>query len=270
MNIDILLTGIQYGLITAIVSFGVMIPFRLLDFPDLTAEGAYPLGGAVCAVLLSNNIPMYLCIITGSLCGGIAGIITAQVALRLNVDSLLSGIITSTMLYSINQRIMGKPSVALFNLHLPFGMFATMLIIIFVLISFSTFLRTDYGLRFRALGLNPLFAAKYNISKNRYISLGLLISGSIFGLAGSIVVIVQKFMDIGLGIGIVIHALASLMLGEALIGSQSLNKQLLAPIIGALIYQQLIGIAFWIGLAPSDLKLFTGIIVLLILGLSKK
>jgi putative ABC transport system permease protein len=271
MQFELLHTGILQGLILAIIAFGIMIPFRFLNFPDLTAEGAYPLGGAVCASCLAIGMSQITAIISGIIAGGLIGICTAQVTLRLKVNSLLAGIILSTMVYSINLRIMGKPNIALFEMSgISFGVIQLMIIVTVCIISFTLFLHTDFGLRFRAIGINLNFIVNNKISVNKYTSFGLFIAGSMFGLAGSLIVQIQKFMDIGMGVGIVIHGLASLMIGESIIGNNTIKRQLIAPVIGALTYQQIQGIALSFGLAPSDLRFFTGAIVLLVLGLQKR
>lgn len=270
MTIELLNTGILQGLILAIIAFGIMIPFRFLNFPDLTAEGAYPLGGAICASLLITGTPQILAISAGAAAGGLMAICTSQVALKLKVNSLLAGIILSTMAYSVNLRIMGKPNIALFDIcGISFGVIALMAIVLLCIIPFGLFLHTDFGLRFRTIGTNPKFAMQHRININTYTSLGLFIAGSMFGLAGSLIVQMQQFMDIGMGVGIVIHGLASLMIGEAIVGNNTIRTQLAAPVIGALIYQQIQGLALSFGLAPSDLKFFTGSIVLLVLSLQK-
>ena len=115
MTIDFLLTGLLQGLILALVAYAVMIPFRLLNFPDLTAEGAYPLGGAVCTSLLLLHVHPLLAVLIASLATGLMGVATSLIHLRLKVNTLLAGIILSTMMYSLNLRLMGKPNIALFN-----------------------------------------------------------------------------------------------------------------------------------------------------------
>ncbi|MDR1475134.1 MAG: hypothetical protein LBI30_01265 [Holosporales bacterium] len=276
MSIDLILSGLQQGLILAIIAFGIMIPFRFLDFADLTADGAYPLGGAVCAVALSSGMSSATAIPLAMICAGIVGVCTALIYLKLRVNSMLAGIILSTMAYSVNLRIMGKPNVALFDCP---GLFSAsvecnILLIVMVLatcmIPFAVFLRTDFGLRFRAVGLNQNLAKLQGISIEKYTIFGLFLAGALFGLAGSLMVQIQNYMDIGIGIGILIHGLASLMIGEAIVGNATLNRQLAAPLLGALVYQQMQGIALSLGLAPSDLKFFTGSIALLVIFLKKK
>lgn len=271
MTIELVYTGLLQGLILAIIAFGIMIPFRFLNFPDLTAEGAYPLGGAVCASLMVAGIPQILAIMGGIVAGGLLAVGTSQVALRLKVNSLLAGIILSTMAYSVNLRIMGKPNIALFEIGaMNLDLISLIMVIILCIIPFALFLHTDFGLRFRTIGNNSKFAINHGISVNKYTSLGLFIAGSMFGLAGSLIVQIQQFMDVGMGVGIVIHGLASLMIGESIVGNSTIPKQLAAPIIGALIYQQIQGIALSVGLAPSDLKFFTGSIVLIVLAIQKR
>ena len=271
MTIELLHTGILQGLILAIIAFGIMIPFRFLNFPDLTAEGSYPLGGAVCAALLIMGMTQLLAIVAGVIAGGLMALCTAQVALRLKVNSLLAGIILSTMAYSLNLRIMGKPNIALFGVQvLNFDIISLAIIVMLFIIPFALLLYTDFGLRFRTIGSNPQFALNNRISINKYTSLGLFIAGSLFGLAGSLIVQIQQFMDVGMGVGIVIHGLASLMIGESIVGNNTIKRQLIAPIIGALIYQQIQGLAMSFGLAPSDLKFFTGSIVLIVLAIQRR
>jgi putative ABC transport system permease protein len=275
MSIDLILNGLQQGLVLAIIAYGIMIPFRFLDFADLTADGAYPLGGAICAICLTSGIHPWIAIPLSMICAGIMGICTALIHLKLRVNSMLAGIILSTMAYSINLRIMGKPNVALFDCHELFGasIGCNMLLIVVILaicmIPFAVFLRTDFGLRFRAVGLNSNVAKLQGLDIRKYTVFGLFLAGALFGLAGSLIVQIQNYMDIGMGIGILIHALASLMIGEAIVGDATLNKQLAAPLIGALVYQQIQGIALSFGLAPSDLKFFTGSIVLLVIAIKK-
>lgn len=270
MTIELLYTGILHGLILAIIASGIMIPFRFLNFPDLTAEGAYPLGGAVYASLVVAGTPQIFAIMAAIMAGGLLAVCTSQVALRLNVNSLLAGIILSTMTYSINLRIMGKPNIALFEMGgINLDLISLIMVVMLCIIPLALFLHTDFGLRFRTIGSNPKFAINHGISVKKYTSLGLFIAGAMFGLAGSLIVQMQQFMDVGMGVGIVIHGLASLMIGESIVGNRTISKQLAAPIIGALIYQQIQGIALSFGLAPSDLKFFTGSIVLIVLSIQK-
>jgi putative ABC transport system permease protein len=276
MSIDLILNGLQQGLILVIIAYGIMIPLRFLNFSDMTADGAYPLGGAICAIAMLAGVSPPLTIPFAMICAGIIGACAAIIHLKLRVNSMLAGIILNAMAYSINLRIMGKPNIALFNYpglfgaNIGYNMFLIVAILIVCLIPFAMFLRTDFGLRFRAVGLNPGLAKLQGISVEKYTILGLFLAGALFGLAGSLMVQIQNYMDIGMGIGIMIHALASLMIGETIVGNTTLNQQLVAPAIGALIYQQIQGLALSFGLAPSDLKFFTGVVILTVVSLEKK
>jgi putative ABC transport system permease protein len=277
MTIDLFLTGILHGLILAFVAYAIMIPFRLLNFPDLTAEGAYPLGGAVCAISLTFSAPPLIAILLGALSAGCMGVATSLIHLRLRVNTMLAGIILSTMAYSVNLRLLGKPNIALFEKAALFsssflgGEILTLVLLLFACTTLlALFLRTDFGLRLRAVGLNPDFAAKQRINIERYTILGLFLAGCLSGLAGGLIIQVQSYMDIGMGVGMVIHGLASLMIGEAIIGNHNTGRQLLAPLIGALVYQQIQGLALSVGLAPSDLKFFTGTVVLAVIALQRR
>ncbi|OGV28300.1 MAG: ABC transporter permease [Legionellales bacterium RIFCSPHIGHO2_12_FULL_37_14] len=275
MSVEVFLTSILQGLILAFVAYGVMIPFRILDFPDLTAEGAYPLGGAVCASYLLIGGSPIVATLLGALAAGIMATGTAFAHLRLKVNTLLAGIILSTMVYSVNLRLMGKPNLALFNHTTLYGenwQHNVLLLLGFLLLTILPlflFLKTEAGLRLRAVGFNPLFMQRQNISVARYTYLGLFIAGCFSGISGSLMVQYQSYMDIGMGVGIVIHALAALMIGEALLGTKKLTHQLAAPLVGALVYQQIQGFALSLGLAPTDLKFFTGALVLIVIGLRR-
>jgi putative ABC transport system permease protein len=142
------------------------------------------------------------------------------------------------------------------------------LILIGVILSITLFLKTELGLRLRAVGLNQDFAKNVGVSVQSYTVFGLFIAGCLSGLAGSLMVQLQNYMDVGMGTGILIHALAALMIGEAIIGNSTMAYQLMAPLVGAIIYQQIQGVAITCGLAPSDLKFFTGSIVLIVIAVN--
>lgn len=274
MFTELIPIGLVQGLLLAIVAIGIMVPFRLLNFPDLTAEGAYPLGGIVCAVLLSAGFNSFLAVMIACVLAGLVGVGTALLHLRYKINTLLAGIILSTMIYSINLRLMGKPNIALFDCYTLFAnladnislklLFVTIVNIIIIVPLFG-FLVTEKGLSLRAVGLNSFFAERQAININFYILLGLFIGNALCGLAGSLMVQSQRYADISMGIGIVIHALAALMIGESIVGNKTLLRQIFSPIIGAIIYQQVQGLVLYLGCSPSDLKLITGGIVLMMM-----
>lgn len=270
--LELLQTGLLQALVLALVALGVMIPFRVLNFPDLTAEGAYPLGGAVCATMVIMGYDPIIATLIATISAGLLGVGTAFIHLRLKINTLLAGIIISTMVYSINLKLMNKPNLSLFEYKTLFlGISEELLfkIIILLMINLSIilllykFLFTEKGLRFRATGLNPEFAERQGVNLSQYVYLGLFLGNALNGFAGSIMVQIQGYADVSMGMGMLIHALAALMIGESIMGSHTLLRQIIAPIIGAFIYQQIQGIVMSLGLAPSDLKIMTGMIVLL-------
>ena len=274
--IEIAPSGLLQGLILSLLATGVMIPFRLLNFPDLTAEGAYPLGGALCASLIVAGFHPAVALGVACFGAGLLGTGTAIIHIKYKVNTLLAGIILSTMIYSVNLRVMGKPNIALFELPSLFNNLSagissqiiTLLVINITIISLLyLFLNTEKGLRFRAVGLNPRFAERQGINLNKNIIAGLFIGNGLSGLAGALLVQIQGYADIAIGVGIVIHALAAMMIGEKIVGTNNTLKLVIAPFIGSIIYQQIQGIALAAGLAPSDLKLLTGAIVLGIISL---
>jgi putative ABC transport system permease protein len=274
--IEIAPSGLLQGLMLSLLVTGVMIPFRLLNFPDLTTEGSYPLGGALCASLIVAGVHPGFALFIACICAGMLGAGTALIHIKYKVNTLLAGIIVSTMVYSVNLRAMGKPNIALFELpnlfdDLSNGMTSqiiTLLLINLVIMSILyLFLNTQKGLRFRSVGLNPSFAEKQGVNLNKNIITGLFAGNALGGLAGALLVQIQGYADIGIGIGIVIHALAAMMIGEKIIGTGTTFKLIIAPFIGSILYQQIQGFALATGLAPSDLKLLTGAIVLGIIAL---
>lgn len=270
------------GLIYALVAFAIMVPFRLLSFPDLTAEGAFPLGGAICGALMATGLAPALGILAGTIGGFCAGAATALVAQRFRLSPLLSGIIVVTMLYSVDLRVMGKSNVALFQFDNAFdqiinGLNNALLPKAALLAGLDTaivlaalwFLRTERGIAFRAVGASLPMATAQGISAATVTIAGVGAAGAISAFAGALVVQSQGFADVNIGIGVLLNGLASLIIGELLLGTASLPRQLAAPMLGAVVYFQLVSVCLAAGLAPSDLKFATGALVLGVLALAR-
>jgi putative ABC transport system permease protein len=268
------------GLMYAFVALGVMIPFRLLGFPDLTSEGAFPLGGCLCAALLLGGVHPLAATAAALLAGAVAGATTALIHLRLRVNSLLAGILVFTGLYSVDLRILGKANVALFNVDgifhlvspailasipLQIAWFAGLVGVI--LGTLFWFLRTEAGAALRAVGVNPDLAPSLGISIWSFTIAGVALANALSALAGAMVVQLQGYADVGMGFGILINELASLVIGEAILGRATVARQVLAPVMGALAYYQVASLGLSLGLHPSDLKLGTAAFVLLTLAL---
>ena len=265
------------SLILSFVVLAIMIPFRMLGFPDLTSEGAYPLGGCVGALGMLAGLPPLLAIAFAMIAGFAAGCITAFIHLRFRIHTLLAGILMMTMLYSINLRLLGRSNQQVFNIptifdYVPAGSAIMSKIIIAGLIAAAIFLLlrsfflTERGTAMRAVGANPEMAEAQGINVWLYTIVGLGLAGSFAALSGAVMVQSQGFADVNMGLGILINGLAALMIGEALVGKKTVVRQLLAPFIGVMVYYQLISLCLVAGLPPGDLKLATGLFVLFMLA----
>jgi putative tryptophan/tyrosine transport system permease protein len=268
------------GLVYAFIALGVMIPFRLLSFPDLTSEGSFPLGGCLCAVLLLAGVHPLSATLLAIVGGMLAGAATAYIHLRFRINTLLSGILVMTILFSVNLRVLGKANVALLSNETVLSIISPALVnsiegqlLVFVLLMLVVlaillwFLRTESGLSLRAVGANPSLAPSLRINPWAFIIVGLALANGLSALAGAIVVQTQGFADVQMGFGVLITGLAGVIIGETLIGRDTVTRQIAAPVLGSVLYYQLVSLGLAIGLKPADLKLATGVFVLLTLAL---
>lgn len=253
----------------ALVSLGIALPFRILKLPDFTSEGAYPLGGAAFASMLTLGASPLLAVVSAAFSGALAGLCSGAIYSKLKINSLLAGIIVSTMIYGINLRILGKPNMGIFDFPsmLPKSFFSQLLLFASLVFSLGAvtifYFKTTSGLQMRAAGFNALFCRQNGICQKKYVLLGFSAAGFLCGLSGALMVQVQSYVDVGMGVGMVIHGLAALMIGEGLVGSQTISRQIAAPIIGALAYQFILVFVLAFGFEPNDLKIMTGLMVLL-------
>ena len=268
------------SLMYSFVVLGIMIPFRLLSFPDLTSEGAFPLGGSVAAALILSGWNPFLATAVAVVAGMLAGAATALIHLQFRLNSLLAGILVFTALYSVNMRVMGRSNVALFSsdsvflqispdilgsITLQIAFFAVL--VVAVLVGLRWYLATESGAALRVVGINPDLAPSLGISLWTFTLIGLGLANGLSALGGALVVQLQGFADVGMGTGLLINGLASLVIGETVLGRHTITRQLLAPVVGAAIYYQFVSLGLSLGLQPSDLKLVTAVFVLLTLGL---
>ena len=268
------------SLIYALVAAGIMIPFRILNFPDLTSEGSFPLGGSLCAALLIAGFSPFAATLL-AVCGAFtAGCCTALIHLKLKINTLLAGILVMTMLFSINLRIMGKSNVALFavdnllekiwigsSTDLPSMIIMFVILAAVICLVLFWFFKTEIGMAMRAVGANLNMASAQGISTWAYTIFGLGMANGLNGLAGAVLVQQQGYADVNMGLGILIDGLAAVIIGETLLGRQDVWRQVAAPFLGSIVYYQLISLGLAAGLEPSDIKLATGIFVLITLGL---
>jgi putative ABC transport system permease protein len=267
------------GLAYSLIALAVMIPFRIIAVPDLTSEGAFPLGACIAALLIGSGVNPFIATLAAMLAGCAAGAITALINLKFKVHSLLAGILTVTMLWSVNLRILGKPNMPLFGLPNVFDAISpailldTRLQIAFFVVLVAGLaalliwgLQTHAGLALRAIGANPHLAPALGVNLLFYTIAGLGLANSFSALAGALMAQAQGYADVGMGVGMLVNGLASVIIGEALVGRRSLARQISAPVIGSLAYYSLASLALALGLAPSDLKFATGLFVLATIG----
>ncbi|UCD82919.1 MAG: ABC transporter permease [Desulfobacterales bacterium] len=271
--------SLEQGLAYALVAVGIVISFRILAFPDLTVDGSFALGGAVVARLISEGLPPMYGILLAVLCGFLAGCCTGFLNTRLKINSLLAGILMMTILYSVNLRIMGRSNIQLLTVdtiltpleNMDVSRFIPIIAFFFLVTFFIKFLtdmffRTQIGFAMRATGDNEQMIRTLGVNTDNMTVLGLGISNAFVALSGSLVAQDQGFSDIGMGIGMIVAGLAAIIIGETLIGKSSVQRMTLAAIIGSIIYKLIIAVGLRLGLAPTDLKLATGAMVILALG----
>ena len=270
------------GLIFSIMVLGVLISYRILDFPDLTTDGSFATGAAVATMAIVNGMGLFVAIILATLAGAVAGMITATIHNRLKVPGLLAGILTMTMLYLINIRILGgRANVPLLRIKtlyteipkyfsfLPNSwalLVGTLIIVIIVKEIMDVFFRTDLGISIGALGSNEQMIVSMGINPRLLKLIGIALSNALIALSGALLAQYQGFADANLGVGMVVQGLAAIMIGEFLFSSNKIFFLTLRVIFGAIIYKALMFLGryygYYINLTPSDLKLLTGILVI--------
>jgi putative ABC transport system permease protein len=272
--------SLEQGLAYGLVAIGIVITFRILAFPDLTVDGSFPLGAAVVARLIMEGVPPIYGILMAIIIGFLAGCCTGLLNTKLKINSLLAGILMMTMLYSINLRIMGRSNIQLLTVHtlltplenLDVNRFIPIIAFFFVVtlcIKFLTdmFLHTQLGFAMRATGDNEQMIRTLGVNTDNMTVLGLGISNAFVALSGALVAQDQGFSDVGMGIGMIVAGLASIIIGEALFGKKTVRRMTLAAVVGSIIYKFIISAGLRMGLAPTDLKMATGVMVILALGI---
>lgn len=266
--------ALELGLLFGLVAIGVFLTFRVINFPDLTVDGSFPLGAAVAAALIVNGHHPVLATIIAIFAGAAAGFVTAYLNVRWKILGLLAGILTMTALYSINLRIMGRPNIALLSEPTLFSnpdwvLYSLFGIVVLVLIILTGFLISQFGLGLRATGINPKVCSAYGISINKMTLLGLSLSNALVAFAGALFAQIHGFADISMGTGTLIIGLASVIVGETLIHTSKIGLILISCVIGSILYRLAIAMALnthFAGLQSSDLNLITaGLVVIALL-----
>ena len=278
------------GLIYGIMVLGVFITFRVLDFPDLTVDGSFPLGAALMAVFIIQGYNLWVALLIAFAGGVGAGVVTALIHNKLKVPHLLAGILTMTMLYSVNIRILGnRANVPLIKQETMFtqasswlnGLVPTSLavllflivVVIFIKGLLDLFFRTDLGLTLGALGNNPQMVISQGVNPDTLKLIGVGLSNGLVAVSGAFAAQYQGFADVGLGQGIIISGLASVMIGEFVLKSNRIAILTLRVILGAIIFKGIMYLGryygYYIHMTPNDLKLITGLLIILSLVITK-
>ncbi len=277
---------LEQGALAGFLGLGVLISFRFFRFPDLTAEGSYPLGGAVAASLLVAGVDPVLATLAAVAAGMLAGMATALIHTKLRINNIVAGIIVMTALYTVNLRVMGRANISLLSVSTLFddaaGAFGvgdqgeTLVTIVLTLLllalagaALAWFMHTDLGLAVRATGENQAMIRSLGVDTDRTKLIGLGLSNGAIALSGALVAQDHGFADIGMGIGILVTGAAAVMIGEALFGDGSIERWVVATMVGVLIYRFLVALALRVGLEPVDLKLITAALLLLALALPR-
>lgn len=287
MSLLAFFSALESGLIYALVALGVYISFRILDFPDLTADGSFPLGGAAAGVAIIAGFNPWIACLFGLVAGMGAGAITAWFNVRFGILHLLAGILMMTALYSINIRIMDAPNLSLLGQASIFTPFVNNsneflvkvcllgAVIVVIKLCLDWFFSTETGLAMRATGSNLKMAQAQGINTNWIIILGMAISNGLIALAGALFVQTQGFADVSMGIGTIVIGLAAVIIGEAVISAKKMFWITFSVLIGAILYRLMIQIALSsdtlkdIGFRSSDLNLVTSLLVIIVLMLPK-
>ena len=266
---------IEQSLIFAIMVLGVYISFRILNFPDMTVDGTFPLGAAISAKLLTLGVNPYLTLLVALVAGAAAGAVTGLIHVKLKVKDLLAGILVMTALYSVNLRVMGKSNIPLFEEDNIFNTEYSVMITIVVLILISKFLldyllKTKFGFALKALGDNENLIVSLGLNEEKYKIYGLMIGNAFVAFSGAVLAQYQGFADVGMGTGIIVIGLASIIIGDTLFGKRRRLAGTTIVIIGSILYRGVIAVTLSMGMDASDLKLITSVIVIMILWIQKQ
>lgn len=290
---SLLIGALIIGLILSLLALGVYISFRIFDFPDITTDGSITTGAAVTAILIVNGFSPFIATGLGFLSGMAAGVLYT----KFKINRLLAGILVMTALYSINLHIMGKSNIPLINsttlvthvenvggkilgettsvdvfgwdvstsdLSVLFSMFILTLFVGFLL---YIFFKTNIGTAMRATGENSQMVTALGVNVDNMTILGIALANGLIALSGSLLAQFQGFADVQMGIGMIIWGLASIIIGQALVGTQSLGYTIAGAVIGSVLFRLLVAIALRVGINPNDLKLITAVFVFIALVL---
>ena len=278
---SIIIGVIEEGLIYAIMALGLYITYKILDFPDLSVDGTFPMGAAVTAMLILKGVHPALTLVLSFAAGLLAGCITGLIHVKLKVRDLLSGIIMMTGLYSINLHIAGRANVQLFSFNtlfkndfisgLPTGVQSYAPVILMALVALivkllmDAYLSTRSGFLLRATGDNPTLVASLAKDSGKVKILGLAIANALVALSGCIMCQYQRYFDISMGTGTLVLAVASVIVGTQLLRGLRFLRATTAVVLGSILYKGCVALALSFGLSPFDLKLVTAALLFVII-----
>lgn len=283
----LIISVFEQGMIYAVMALGMYITYKILDFPDMTVDGSFPLGASLSAVLISQGMNPYLTLLLSFAAGLVAGTITGLIHVKLKVRDILASIIMMTALYSVNLRIAGKANLPIYNCDniynnrvmdrifagvlAPYkNMIIIAVIVLLVKCVLDWYLKTKSGYLLKAVGDNETLVTSMGIDKGKIKILGLAIANGLVSLSGSMFAQQQRFFDASMGVGTAVIGLASVIIGTALFGQISAFGFSISVILGSILYKGCVAAAIRIGLQSTDLKLVTAVLFLLILVLSSR
>lgn len=282
----LLLSVLEQGFIYAIMALGVYITYKILDFPDLTVDGSFPMGAALAAVLISKGMNAYFTLPVSFLIGAFIGVLTGIIHVKLGVRDLLSGIIMMTALYTVNLRIAGRANLPIYNMDNVFDnqmvnriipqalkTFQTLIVIFVITLVvkylLDWYLHTKSGYMLRAVGDNDTIVTSLGIDKGFVKIVGLAIANGLVALSGCLYAQQQRYFDVSMGTGTVVIGLASVIIGTSVFRKLSFLRVTTSVLVGSLVYKGCVALAIRMGMKSSDLKLITAVLFLLILVAGK-
>ena len=285
----LILSVLEQGMIYAVMALGVYITYKILDFPDLTVDGSFPLGAALTAVMITKGIHPVVTLFISFAAGAFVGMLTGLIHVKCKVRDLLSGIIMMTALYTVNLRIAGRANLPIYNMTTIFdndfvnGIFQgkaaaySTVVIIFGITMLMKYLldwymNTKSGFLLRAVGDNDIIVTSMGVDKGLIKIIGLAIANGLVTLSGCIYAQQQRYFDISMGTGTVVIGLASVIIGTSLFRKVTFLQVTSSVVIGAIIYKACVAAAISLGLQSTDLKLITAVLFLIILiaGMDRK
>lgn len=273
-------SALSQGLLWSLLAIGVFLTYRILDIADLTAEGTFPLGAGIAALAITKGSSPYLACLLAFLGGVLAGLVTGLFHTKLKIPALLAGIITMTGLYSITNRVMGAPNLSLLGSKTVYSFFENLgltkthaaiivgvLFALLVILVLHFFFKTEMGLAIRATGDNDAMSEANGINTDNMKLIGYMLSNGCIALSGALLAQNNGYADLNSGVGTIVIGLAAIIIAELLFRNKPLLWRMLTIVLGAVIYRFILAIVFEFDVQPSDIKLFSALILVVCLSL---